>query len=390
MAQNTAELWVRVSTASQANSTHWDAEFAVIDAVNANFKAITGVRANIALSGEISATVAGDLTYWQDCVDRIASRGLKIAIGIGGEGPNKTVAAWKALNGATEWTYNRRPVKGTANGVWLAMVALKQRCIDYAVTKYRSLGYIPSQYIEIEVDNEPGTGGSGGFGLPVDGSFGGITVEGYWDSSDEVTATALVASFQERLAFELPRLNFYGCEVLCPSFEFQDGTTSLKEVQTAFNSTDSPTWMAYITKLACNLYYTPSGTACPAPDRFAKDFMMGVNQLGTNTNCAKYKIDQMLSEFNGNDPRSRTFTASDVRVTEVGASLASCLMPTYYASNHNTRGQAINHMIRECGNYGVSRVTLYTVRDDTYGLLAANDSATNAYTEFKELGGVYA
>lgn len=377
MPRRVSELYVRCSSASQSNSARWDAEFSAIAAINRTGQNIVGVRCNIALSGALSDTTAGNLTYWQDLVDRCVAAGLKLSMGIGGEGPQKDLAAWKALNGGTEWTYNRRPVPGTANAVWLAMVAIKQACIDYAYTAYTAAGYTFRDYVSIELDNEPGLGGSGASGIPTDGSFGGITDEGTWDSENNVPADTLVASFIERLNFEVTRLNFRGATVISPSYECQSSTTFLTELNTSSDSFLD--WTNYVDKWALNLYYSaPEYAGLPGPREYARVWAYGQDGLSTSAECAAYKIQQIMSYFN--------VSLENVLITEVGISSTKLGMDSGDPENHFERGRAIVALLNEAGNLGVGRVTFYTVTDtssasadDRYGWL---NTSLDTYSSF--------
>lgn len=378
MPRRVSELYVRCSSASQSNSARWDAEFSAIAAINRTGQNIVGVRCNIALSGALSNTTTGTLTYWTDLVDRCVAAGLKLSMGIGGEGPQKALAAWKALNGNTEWTYNRRPVPGTANGVWLAMVAIKQACIDYAYTAYTAAGYTFRDYVSIELDNEPGLGGSGASGVPTDGSFGDITDEGWWDSSLEVFADDLVASFKERLNFEVPRLNFRGATVISPSFECQSSTTFTLELATHDNNYEDD-WIDYVDKWALNLYYSaPEYAGLPGPREYARVWAYGQNGLSNDTACAAYKIQQLMT--------ATGCALEDVLITEVGISSTKLGMDSGDPENHFERGRVIVALLNEAGNLGVGRVTFYTVTDtssasadDRYGWL---NTSLDTYSSF--------
>lgn len=378
MPRRVSELYVRCSSASQSNSARWDAEFSAIAAINRTGQNIVGVRCNIALSGALSNTTTGTLTYWTDLVDRCVAAGLKLSMGIGGEGPQKSLAAWKALNGDTEWTYNRRPVPGTANGVWLAMVAIKQACIDYAYTAYTAAGYTFRDYVSIELDNEPGLGGSGASGVPTDGSFGDITDEGWWDSSLEVFADDLVASFKERLNFEVPRLNFRGATVISPSFECQSSTTFTLELATHDNNYEDD-WIDYVDKWALNLYYSaPEYAGLPGPREYARVWAYGQNGLSNDTACAAYKIQQLMT--------ATGCALEDVLITEVGISSTKLGMDSGDPENHFERGRVIVALLNEAGNLGVGRVTFYTVTDtssasadDRYGWL---NTSLDTYSSF--------
>lgn len=377
IARQIAELYVRVSTATQTNSSRKEAEFDAIARLNRYRTIVSGVRCNIGLSGDISSSTSGDLTYWQDAVDRCVAAGLKLSIGLGGEGPNKTLAVWKALNGGTEWTYNRRPVPGTANAVWLAMVAIKQACIDYAYTAYTAAGLDFTTYVSVEIGNEPGLGGSGASGIPTDGTFGGITDQGYWDSSEDITATALIASYLEQLNYEIPRLNFRGAEVVAPSFEAQDATMFVTELAT-YSSADTG-WIAYVDKWAINLYYSaPEYPGLPGAREYSRVWAHGQNNLGTDTNCSRYKADALAT--------SAGVPISSIYITEVGVSSTKLGMDSGDPENHYARGEAIVRVLEEAASLGVGRVTLYTVSDtssasadDRYGWL--NDSL-DTYSSF--------
>jgi len=372
-----SELYVRCSSASQSNSARWDAEFSAIAAINRTGQNIVGVRCNIALSGALSDTTTGNLTYWTDLVDRCVAAGLKLSMGIGGEGPQKSLAAWTALNEDTEWTYNRRPVPGTAKGVWLAMVAIKQACIDYAYTAYTAAGYTFRDYVSIELDNEPGLGGSGASGVPTDGSFGGLTVEGTWDGSSQITADTLIASFLERLNFEVPRLNFRGATVISPSFECQSAATFEEEIHT-FNATDND-WLSYVNKWALNLYYSaPEYAGLPGPREYARVWAYGQNGLSNDIECAAYKIETLRAQ--------QSVATSDLYITEVGISSTKLGMDSGDPENHFERGRAIVALLNEAGNLGVGRVTFYTVTDtssasadDRYGWL---NTSLDTYSSF--------
>jgi len=373
-----SELYVRCSSASQSNSARWDAEFSAIAAINRTGQNIVGVRCNIALSGALSDTTTGNLTYWTDLVDRCVAAGLKLSMGIGGEGPQKSLAAWTALNEDTEWTYNRRPVPGTAKGVWLAMVAIKQACIDYAYTAYTAAGYTFRDYVSIELDNEPGLGGSGASGIPTDGSWADGVPQGWWDSSDDVVADTLLASFKERLAFEAPLLNFRGATVVSPSFECQDATMFAQEIATYDNNVDNE-WIPYVDKWALNLYYSaPEYAGLPGPREYARVWAYGQNGLSNDPECAAYKIAQFAAD--------RGIATSDIYITETGISSTKLGMDSGDPENHFERGRAIVTLLNEAGNLGVGRVTFYTVTDtssasadDRYGWL---NTSLDTYSSF--------
>lgn len=166
-----AELWTRMSSLTWENRGHWELELEMILACNE----VTGVRVNIGMSGEdyehdIAAGDAPDtnpnLTNLEYVVRRIAACGLKLLLGLGGDGPPMSEEFWVILAGGTWLDVKRPPLTASLDFV-SATRSLKQKVIDKVDEIYRSFGLSPYDYVFLELYNE---GAIGGAGAPADGN----------------------------------------------------------------------------------------------------------------------------------------------------------------------------------------------------------------------------
>lgn len=346
------ERFVRISSANDDNEARKPIE--IPWAASRGFK---GIRFALALSDSPTFNDPDnpDWTYLDATTDYAVANDLKVILQVGGEGPPKAAAGWKALNGGTEWTYNRRPVLGTSNAVVIAVANIVQEAIRRSRQKFIDAGLNPIDYLYIQTGNEPGLGGSGASGVPD--PYGTASGDGYWDGPAQVTATNLVCSYLEFFEAMMSRLQFYGLEVMSPCFE----AVNLAQELTTYDAQNS-SWKSKITIWTTNLYYTLSGLGRGlGPKEAARIAVWGKDGRGktsSDTDCFLYKINQLRTEFGA---------SARLAVTETGFN------PAF--SGLTTGGRSLNHY--ELGLYRIALldelcstcefeiVTLYNASDTT-------------------------
>lgn len=217
-----ADLWARMSALTTANLHKWDIELSWILAT----KMFTGVRVGIGISGENVNDLVFDpydpnYSNLEYVLHRLASNGLKVLLGIGGEGPPKTSTEWKGFNDNLEWDDVKRPPRGTSNGstvddsLLIQLVGIKNGCIVKAIEIYQSYGLNPYDYVVIELGNEAAIGGAG---APASGSdfyttFGlsFTTDKGLWDAPADVSGSPPItagATFLDYFTVEAGYMEF--------------------------------------------------------------------------------------------------------------------------------------------------------------------------------------
>lgn len=357
----------------------------------ASLPLVKGIRCNISLSSEIAASPTADLTNLVAMLDIIFANlredgtPLMLQLGLGGEGPDKTATAWKALNGTNTWTVAKRPVKGTANAVWDAIIGIQQAAIDCVVDRYREEGFDPLIYVSIETGNEPGLGGSGSTGCGYVGATNGLIwdtlAEGTWDNSTNVPASTTVASFLEFYNYMMTRINTRGCLTLMANFEAQSPTTFAQELATYDSGTDT-TWLSKLPNIAksVNLYYDATNTAgVMGAAEYARLAVYGSNGLGTSTSCFLYKLNQIKTEFGLSD-------FSSIYVTECGVTpiLAGQNGNLDRATNYQSIGKMRLALFDTVLATGVGGVCMFTTTDT-----APSATVSNQYGLYDDAGNLY-
>lgn len=233
-----AELWTRIGSATNANKNRTDIELELIIATGL----FTGVRVNIGMSAEIAVVpTVPDLTYIGYVLRRLAAAGLKVQIGLGGDGPPMNTA-WKAFNGTLPWNSKKRPPIGGDEEFPYNTGAIKTAVIDLAIEIYYSYGLEPYDYIILELYNEPAVGGAGA--PPPDGggdtfyATSGIdyaTSIGLWDSEGDYDPSwdpEDGASFIEYFSTEMFYLETRGLRCIAPTFAAKDLENELATMDT--------------------------------------------------------------------------------------------------------------------------------------------------------------
>ncbi|HMS56580.1 MAG TPA: hypothetical protein PKA27_14395 [Fimbriimonadaceae bacterium] len=193
-----AELWTRISSLTYANRVKWDIELSWILAT----KMFSGVRVNIGLAGNDSDDIVFDpgapnYLMVDYVAHRLASNGLRIQLGIGGDGPPKD-GDWVNYNSSVTWNSVKRPPLGPADALVIAVTDIKSEVIRRVVEIFQSYGLDPYHYVIIEFGNELAIGGAG---APESGSsfytnFGlsFTTHKGLWDAPADIGSPPAVTN----------------------------------------------------------------------------------------------------------------------------------------------------------------------------------------------------
>lgn len=238
------ELWTRISSATAANKYITDIELEIILAS----RLFAGIRVNIGMSADIAVDpYNADLMYINYILRRLATAGLKVLLGLGGEGPpNAGNAEWADLNGGFGWNSVKRPSLGDPPGVIPEQYAeIKSAAIASMVAIYKSVGLDPYEYCFVELGNEPAIGGAGA-PPPDDGvtytfyAQSGINYSssiGLWDKQSDYTGgswnSTKGASFLEFFTIEFAELETLGLRCVTPTFAAKNlNTGASSELQT--------------------------------------------------------------------------------------------------------------------------------------------------------------
>ncbi|HMS53981.1 MAG TPA: hypothetical protein PKA27_01150 [Fimbriimonadaceae bacterium] len=196
-------------------------------------------------------------------VRRLAACGLKVQLGLGGEGPPHNSANWKPFNksgtGGTDqnWKSVKRPPLGNDGlGNPDSTTAFVRRCaylknavIAKVVEIYVSYGLNPSEWIILELGNEPAIGGAGApplndafystFGL--DYATGNTADEGLWDAQSDLTGGNVYdgAAYLEFFTIELSEMDLMGLPCVSPAFTAKKLSVELSSFDQAATTGDN-------------------------------------------------------------------------------------------------------------------------------------------------------
>lgn len=396
------DLWARMTTAAPRfvssvpkNFKRWEAEIAWILA----HRMFTGVRCNIGISdpeGIGNATGTINTEYIEYLCHRLASNGLKLQLGLGGEGPNRLDTDWITLNGGSSWLTGKRPSFGNGNtDVIDRIVAIKQSAIDVMYDVYTSYGLNPYEYCFIELGNEPAIGSSGAptndtmiDNGPAFYALFGITYStsiGKWDSgypapADDYKGATIIAS----LTYEAQNLDFRGLRCIAPTFASE--VLSVELGSDGFHPAGSG-WVEEVRKkteliFAINLYYSvfDQGSATYSalnyvwptcgPHRYARIALSGWDGRGAKSqdrSCVEYKL--ALLRANATIGNSRIVCAEaginylDLGMDEPGMSTTT--RTASYFINYRRNAEATLAYLDGLRRLGFEWVTLFTVSNAT-------------------------
>lgn len=401
-----AELWTRMSSATTSNKWKTDIELEWIVAQ----RCFTGVRVNIGMSGtnanDVAYSTTANTANIEYIVRRLAACGLKLQLGLGGEGPPIN-DNWKAYNKnagtATAWKSVKRPPLGNDGAGDLTAIVdrsalLKNEVIAKVVEIYVSYGLDPSKYIYLELGNESAIGGAGAppFNDPYYSAFlldyvtGTTADEGLWELPSDFgvgyTGQAYDgAAFLEFFTIELAQLDLLGLPCVGPAFTAKKLSVELSSFDQAATTGDN--WIDLVRannmlSYGLNCYYNafdlettgihPELYVWPTlgPVEYAEMAIDGFDHRGIDSGdsqCIQYKINLLRGNARINN-NVVTITEAGVHTRFLGMADDKTTYPVgsrdaNYYLNYEIVGQARLAYLDKLRELEVDRVIHFTVSD---------------------------